>query len=358
MGFNLALNKNIRNFFKISPNNLERKIHKRLQKEISAQDIFKEIENHSDTEGVSRFLFHSGLYKTLLLFSLDLLKQKKSVSWHYVMKVFIKHKIYPNKKLAEILFHGWLKNDKHIAIFSCEQWGKISPEFEQMRIVFIDHLESMSTSDQGDLLEQLDFVQAQGMISKEEEIIDKLISLNPASENYRKLKKDLGEKKALLVIQNQKSEENKRQSFKNQFFKSDFNFESMKKDWMNAIFHLAEKDNTQIKNLALFLYFCGNPGHAVNLFERYISKPSDYWFYLEWTLETQQFTKGLTVVNYLFSKSEYSQFELLPLIYIKAQFLYGLGKHSMAIQCLEAISHIYPNYKSTNYFLNQWSKHV
>ena len=326
-----------------------------MQKEISAQDIFKEIKNHSDTEGVSRFLFNSGLYKVLLLFSLHLLKQKKTVSWHYVMKVFIKHKIYPNKKMAEILFHSLLKNDKHFAVFACEQWGGVSPKFEQMRIVFIDHLESMSMSDQGDLLEQLDFVQAQGMISKEEEIIDKLISLNPASERYKKLKKDLGEKKALLIIQDQK---NKKQPFKNQFPRSDFNVGSMKKDWVDAIFHSAEKDAAQIKNLALFLYFCGSPSHAVHLFEHHISKPSDYWLYLEWVLEAQQFTKGLTVLNYLFSKAEYSQFELLPLIYIKAQFLYGLGKHSMAVQCLEAIRHIYPNYKNTNYFLNKWSKHA
>jgi len=355
----IEINENLKNVLGLS-SNLDKKIYHLLKKRVLAIDIFKQIRKHSDTEGVSRFLYTSGLYKNLLTYSLKLLNSNKQVAWHYVMRVLIKYDVCPKKKLAEIVFHNWLKDYKHFAMFACEQWGNISPEFEQMRVVFLDQLKNENMSGENSLLERLAFIQKQqGMLSEEKEIIEKLIRLNPLNKDYQKLKKDVKEKEALLIIQSQRKTKNKKQSLKNDFFKLNLNHsKDIKKEWLDVINRLAIKDVTKIKNLAFFLYFCDYPKSAIEILEKNISQSTDYWFYLDWLLEAKQFSKGLNIVNYLFSRTENSQFDFLPLLYIKAKFLYALGQYSLAIECLKEISQVYPDYKNINYFLNKWSQYV
>ena len=331
---------------------MDAQIFKLLKSDFPPQGVFLKIKNHSDTEGVSRFLFNTGLYNTLFRYSLNLLNKKKEVSWHYVIKVLIKYKLYPDEKeLIGVLFHTWLKKNTHYALFACEEWGNLSPEFEQMRHVFIDKLEALNISEEKKLLERLAFVQAQEMIKDEEEIINQLIHLNPASQHYKKLKRDLDEKKALLVLQDYKQSQTKSNFIKKQLLKQ--NNQSLKKDWLKTIVKMSKSHPSYTKDLALFLYFCDSPKSAVELLENHINQIEDYWYYLEWTLETEQFSKGLSVVNYL---SKDSRFEFLALLYLKAQFLYGLGKKKTAIQYLHSINQVYPDYKNINYLLHQWSK--
>ena len=354
--------KKFQNIFSSNSNfQLEKKICKLLKNEMTPENIFKQIEGHSDLEGVSRFLFNSGLYNKLLLYSLKLLKEKKQVSWHYLLKVFIKYKIYPDEAdLNTILFHTWLKKSTHMSLFACEEWEDVSPEFQQMRSVFINKLEEMNISEENILLDQLAFVKAQKMIEDEEDVVKQLIQLNPANQKYRDLKKELDKKKALLVIQDQKKSRDNSQLIRKQLgFKNEV--EPIRESWLKGIYKMCQQNPSSTKELALFACFCDHPKLAVELLENHINKIEDYWYYLEWTLETKQFSKGLDIINFIFQnykepKFGFSRFDLVDLLYLQAQFFYGLGKKDMAINCLKSISHFSSNYKNINYLLHQWHK--
>lgn len=350
--------KKSRNIFsKRSASKLDGRIFKLLKNNTSPENIFREIKNNSDTEGVSRFLFNSGLHNTLFLYNLKLLKEKQEVSWHYVIKILIKYKIYPaEKELIEALFHTWLKKSRYFALFSCEEWGQASPEFEQMKNVFIEELETANISEEKELLNQLAFIQAQEMIEDEEEIIQQLIRLNPANQEYRSLKKELDEKKAFLIIQEHKKSQDSSKLIKKSQLKSQE--QTLKKSWLEGLVEMGQIDPSCIKELALFLYFCGSPKTALDLLESYIDKLEDYWYYLDWSLETGQFSKGLAVVNYIERSKDFYHFDSVELLYKKAQFLYGLGREKQAIEHLRSISQFYPDYKNINYLLNKWAKSV
>ena len=342
-------------FSKPSVTSLDKKIFKLLKAKTPPESLFNEIKNHSDTEGVSRFLFNSGLCKVLLFYSLMLLKNKHEVSWHYVIKVFIKYNIYPSEKeLIKALFHKFLKKNKYYSLFACEEWGNVSPEFQQMRNVFIDKLETMNVSEEKKLLEQLAFVQAKQMMEDEEEIINQLIILNPANESYRELKKDLDEKKALFIIKEYKKSQSHFKKTKQPVLKH----EVMSKNWEAGILEMSKSNPSDTKELALFLCFCDNLNLAVHLLEKHISALDDYWYYIDWTLETKQFSKGLNVINYIESSKDFYHFDSVELLYKKAQFLYGLGKEDKAIEYLYSISQFYPDYKNINYLLVKWSKNA
>ena len=232
--------------------------------------------------------------------------------------------------------------------------GDSSPEFQQLSQVYLQDMEDKNLSQEKELLEQLAFVQAQELIQEEEEIISKLLIINSENDEYEKLKEELEEKKALFTIQEQKKQIKKIDNLNNYKLKSNLN--DIKEDWLDTVFYIAKKNKNKTKNLALFLYFSNCPSHAIELLETHIAKVSDYWFYLDWCLETQQYTKGLELINQLSSNAGNEMASLLPLIYIKAQILYALGQKSSAIEYLQAIFQFKPDYKSAEYLLNKWSQ--
>ena len=356
------LNRVFKNPFSTASNEkLERQILKFLRKKLNPIEIFEKIKNSSDFEQISRFLYNSGLDKTLLNFSVQRLEKKKPIAWPYVLRLFMKYKVTPSTKLEKLLFHHWLKNRKNqsIALFACKEWGDVSPEFQQLREVYIQELEEKNLSEERDLLEQLEFVQAQKLIREEEEIVTKLLLINSKNREYQKLREELEEKKAILTIEDQKKFTGKTDVLGG-YVSPAFRVEKhpLKEDWSGAASFIARKNPKHTKDLAVFLYFCHWPDKALAVLETHISQLSDYWFYLDWILETKQYTKGLELINHLFVEVKESESFFLPLTYIKSQILYALGKKSEAVAYLTTIAQVKPDYKSAQYFLDKWLKRI
>ena len=340
--------------------NSDRKLEKRIlqlfKKHSDPMEIFEKIKNHPNVHQVSCFLYNSGLDKTLLNFSVRQLEKKKPVPWAYVLRLLIKYKITPKESLVKLLFHYWLKNEKNqsSALFSCEEWGDISPEFQQLRFVYIQDLEEKNLSEENDLLEQLEFVQAQELIKEEEEIIEKLLIIHPENKKYQKLQKDLEEKKAIFTIQDQKRSVDRVDRLEDYADHFSAKKVALREDWFKEIAKKAGQNPKLTKNLSLFLCFCERPDKSMDILSEHIGDRSDYWYYLDWALETRQYMKGLDLINHLLSEVKDSAVSFLPLIYIKSQILYALGKKSSAIEYLTAISQVQPDYKSVQYLLDKW----
>ena len=333
---------------------LEKKISGLLKKSLSTIEIFEEIRKSSNVDQLSRFLYNAGLYKRLLIFSIEHLEKNKPVSWPYLLKIFIKRKVKMDSKLKRILFHSWLKRKSNHspALFACREWERQSVEFQNLYSVYIGDLEEKAYSEEKDLLEKLEFAKAKNLIKEQEELIARLVFINSGNEEYEKLNQDLEEKKALLILEQQESF---KESSSVLLGFSELPEESyFKESWFQVVSLQAEKNPAQVKNLALFLYFFGWPDKALEILEKNIPRFSDYWFYLDWILETRNYTKGLELVNRLFKESGESETFVLPLLYIKSQILYGLGRKNEAIENLTAISQIQPNYKSVQYLLDKW----
>ncbi len=341
---------------------LEKKIFSLFKKNLTPIQIFEEIQGSSSIEDVSRFLYNAGLYKTLLEFSAQRLSKKKPLAWPYILKILTKYKISPNSQMKKLLFHHYLKKKENWtpALFACKEWEDISPEFQQLRYVHLQDMEGKKSSkEEEDLLERLEFAKAQNLIKEEEDIILKLLSLQPLNKKYKTLKKKWDEKKAILTIQEQKKISQRKKTEEVDSLPS-FPLEkrNLKKSWHSAIWQTAKKTPHRTKNLSFFLYFGGWPDQALSLLETDVRRLSDYWFYLDWALETRQYTKGLELIHRLFSETPESESFFLPLIYIKSQMLYALGKKSSAIEYLTAISQVQPDYKSVQYLLDKWLKNT
>ena len=337
---------------------LEKKILTLLRKDLTPKEIFGKIKDSSDINQVSRFLYNSVLDKTLLEFSINRLERNKPVSWPYLLKLFEKYQIKPSKKLEQILFHYFLKHKKNQspALFACKSWGDISSDFQNLYSVYIQELEEEAVSEEKDLLEKLEFAQAQNLIKEEEEIIGKLLLINPHSVQYKKLQKKLEEKKASNLIEEEKKWDSLKNQVESYIFYSSPEEKNLKETWFQSASSVIEKDRKHTKNLSLFFSFCGWPDTALKVLDTQVSQISDYWFYLDWIFETKEYARGLELINRLFEETKESESFFLPLFYIKSQLLYALGRKKEAIEYFTAISQVQPNYRNVEYLLAKWMK--
>lgn len=337
---------------------LEKKILNLLKKSLTPKEIFEKIKDSSDIDQVSRFLYNSVLDKTLLEFSIKRLEGKKPVSWPYLLKLFTKYQVKPSKKLEQILFHYFLKHKKNHspALFACKVWGDVSLDFQNLCSVYIQQLEEEALSEERDLLEKLEFAQAQNLIKEEEEIIGKLRLIDPNNIKYKDMEKRLEEKKALNIIEKEKKQDFLRNQADLYVFYSSQEEKRLKEAWFQAASSLIKQDKKHTKNLSLFFSFCGWPDIALKILDRQVNQMSDYWFYLDWIFETKEYTKGLELINRLLEETKENEYFFLPLIYIKSQLLYALGKKKEAIEYFTAISQARPNYKNVEDLLAKWVK--
>ena len=336
---------------------LERKIAAYLRRNLSPEEIFEKIKKTSDTKSLSRFLYNSGSYKILFRLSEDLLKNHKPIAWTFVLPLIVKSKVKINKSESKMLYYIWLKDyaKKEPSVFTCRKWEDYSPEFSNLLNIYLENIKERMISEDDKLLETLDFLKAKDLMDEESEIIKILLTKHPENKKYQDLQKSLKERKAIKVIENQKINlyEDRLSNRTRSYFTPEDT--EIKRRWSKITLDLSNTIPTQTKNLSLFLYFLGWPDESINVLEGNLKDYSDYWFYLDWLMETAQYTKSLDLTNQLLEQIQDSEM-IFSLIYIKSQSLYYLNKKEEAVEHLNSILQIRPDYKSAQSLLDQWTK--
>ena len=209
--------------------------------------------------------------------------------------------------------------------------------------------------DEQQLLKQLEFVKAKGLIEEEKKITALLLKKNP--KKYEQLDRELKMKKALHFLQEQQSRGRKE---KLSHLPQPQNISKQNSPRALQLYkettRLTEKHPEKAKDLAIFLYTMGWPEQAIKILEKNIQHSSDYWFYLNWLMEIKQYAVVLDMTNQLLTQFKPDSETLFPITYIKAQALYALGEKDKAISYMSDIVKVRPEYKSARHFIEEWTE--
>lgn len=308
---------------------------------------------------VGRFLYNAGLYKQLMEFAIDKLKRNKPVPWPFVLQSLTDQKITVSKNQAKILYKNMIANheqENSPYIFACKKWGENSKEFELFRTVFLEKLEEENVNSKEELLKNLEFVQSQGLVEEEEKIINQLLELDPDEKKYQKLFKNLKEKTALQFIKKQKQSRQSLKSKKEESLLFSPKDTPLKKKLVKDVLQVSRKSPERTKDLSIFLYMMGWPDAGLKLLDTAPLNPEICWLYLEWLMEAKQYTASVELANQLIHHTGGEPEKLFFINYIKAIALYHLGEKKQAIDHLNDIIMIRPDYKSAQSLLEKWLK--
>ena len=332
----------------------EKQIAKELSRGKSPKEIFKKIKNKADAKSIGQLLYLSGEYQTLLEYSAENIKQNKEVPWSFVISTLSKGKISVAQEDAEILFDAWLINysKKDSSIYASKKWEQISDKFAKAAKKYKKDINEEFNSKESEMLEKLEFAQAQNLSDEESRIVRMLLTKYPNNPKYKKLQKELEDKNIAKLIKKQKSSIKQYSQPTKKFVPE---ASTLKKKWSLIINNIKNPSPEDSKNLSLFFAFLDWPDEAIKVLEKNLSDLSSYWIYLEWLIETGQYTASLEVIDQLLVHLQSDPESLLPLNYMKAQSLYYLGQKQEAIEHIKAIIEVNPRYRSAQILLEEWS---
>ena len=347
-------------------NKLEKEIASYLKQGISYQDIFKKIKRSSNSHEVARFLYLAGFHKTLILYAESKLKRDKPIPLAFVIRTLTDHNIALSKKKIQAFCKLWSANKSsvHPSLLSCVELEGISPEWNELKTVYINSLKKHSsvlkevrstetTNKENKLLRDLDFAKTQGFLKEEERIINALLLKHPNNPKYKEYQFELKEKLAQKILKENKEKHSKKNIISDLFVPEK---NKIKDNIYKKVEQIAKKQPKKSKNLSLALYFMQWPDKAFALLKKYPNNSNDIYFLLNWLIETNQYILGLDYIDKILQSKQEDSEILFLMSYKKAQVLYYLGKKTEAKEYLTDILKIKPDYRSAQSLLQHWEE--
>ena len=358
---------------------MEKIIARRLKAGDSLQKIAEDALKKADSPRnnarrvmeTGRFLYNAGLFKKLLLWSADRLESGRFVPWPFVVKTLTDHQIAVSGPKARSLYQIAGRATKETApfIFACKSLGEEVKEWDLARAVFLDDLRERNLNKKEELLKNLEFAEAQGLLEEEEQIILQLLETEGGSLEYRRLYEKFQKKKALQFIKKHKGpRSHAKQAPAGGFAAGGFatgrgsaaegsradKIFLFQKRLAGAAAACARKHPEKAKDLAVFLYMTGRPEDGLQLLEESAEQESAAFLRLEWLLEAGGAASAVESANQLLARSPADPEKLFFINYIKACSLYRLGEKRKAIQYLNDIAAVRPDYKNVQALKELW----
>lgn len=323
-----------------------------------AKTLLKKKNLSQDTDAflaVCRFMYQSGLYQMLIKTAITRLKKGKTIPWSLIIEVLESQKIDISKDKRDFFIEGILAQKQIRAMLTSHQWDKYYPELVNMRSEEIKQINEDNNYLYIKLMEDLQFIQSQGVLKKEGEILKKLKEVDPDNPEIQEKWLQFREKWGRNIIHQKKI---------NLLNKSDFSISTSKEEKKQAekiawsIKEILNKNSKSSYDMALFFSFIGYPYLAIQILKDHLDSMASQWLYLDLLLQSELYLDCLNFVDVMEEQYSEDPETVFALMYVRAKAYYGLGKKEKAKSILSDLLAVRPNYRLTHLLLKQWEAEV
>ena len=330
-------------------------LNKQPLKKIAAGLLKKKavLKNNSAFLNVCRFLYQAGLYKELLKAGRPSARGKLPLPWAFIIQILKDFRIQVSLKNQEVFLRG-VKQQKQIQeILGCHVWDRRHPGLKSLKADRIKQINKQRNPDFVRLMDDLEFIQSQGVLKKEQEILKKLQIIEPKHPAVQEKWLAFKERWGRRIIQE------KKQSFlKTPSPPAELSLEEQKS--LQALLKpaklLVKQNPAAAGNLALLFAFINQPRRAAELLENNLHSPAEEWLYADLLLQSRLYVACLDFTDYMEEKHKHDPNTVFALAYIRARAWAGLGKKQKAQNILEELAKIKPNYRLIHVLIAQWKK--
>ncbi len=326
-----------------------RKIAKQLLKKKAVQT------NANYFHQVCRFLYQAGLDQMLIQVCSWRLKNKKIIPWSFLIETLSSRKIQVPKKIQRVFLKGIHEQKQIKEMLTSRSWDHNHPELQEWKTQTIQIIFNKKNKNFIKLMEDLEFIQSQGVLQKEEEILKKLKKIDPQNPDIQEKWNQFKEKWGRHIIRKKKQELLTKTTPPSPPPKEELEFA---KKLLSLAKKMLKKQPQLGENLALLFSFIGYPRMAVSLLENQLHSSSSEWLYIDLLLQSQLYVSCLSFADYMEMKYKNNPDTVFALSYTRSKAYYGLGKKQKAKNILKELLKIRPNYRLIYVLLEQWEKGV
>lgn len=331
------------------------------QADLAADALIKKYENEklnlAEFEALSTFLLHSGFCATLTDLIVRKLDDKSIIPWGHFAEALCLSSDQIETEIKSAMIEGSEESHLLSHLSRSHSLDHFEAELERQRTLRRQSFVEKNNLYKQELFQQLELMRSQNLHQEEEKLLSRMLRLFPDDNAVPQAQAALKHKAALdYVAKRIPSSDRKPVIY---YHEKQDPKDQMILDQIEKSMHreLAGKDNSQLaEDFAIAHFTLDNWQATKRLLETTEPFLSADWLKAEALLESRHFVDLLSHLNWIEMAYSDDAEMTFAVLYMKAQALWGLEQKFLAIEILESLVQIRPQYRGASALLDLWKE--
>jgi hypothetical protein len=308
----------------------------------------------ADTHIICHFLYSNGAYKEILAFSVESLERDEPISWNYLASAI--RKLEP--KLESPVYAAlkdYISDNRKLDEFStCELFDVFFPNEGEIKLAQIQHKVQLKERHRQTLLDQIRVFNQSRNYNIEKQTIQKFIRFFPNDKLGKEIQNRFETEELQRFFQRYKNE--KQQTRGNQipaFSPEETKLLQRYFDYL-VMQNQSNPSPEEWASTVYFFLFLEDFAHALQLLPQMTESSTRDWLQIELLILNNKFAEALSFLRELDGRLENDPSYFTAKVYYVAQCFWGLGDHRKAIELMENLIQIKPDYRMASSLLKDW----
>ncbi len=348
----------------MTENEVEREIADHLAAErsldvIASQCLARIISgdcSFDERKGRLNFLFRGGFYSQIFNVYVQALEQGLEIPLSYLLETLVIFKQIPPRDLvAHFLKQPLTLRQKQEMVLS-RAWDSLDQRLVAWRRNLILELQEKLESREEQMRERLAFYQNQRMVEEERKFLNFLLKIYPDSAEFLAAQKGFDERWARHVIAEAASHQFDEPATKNRAVGMDTEQWPIAMAMLDRVLELVHERPERAMDFAILLWFLELFPQALIVLDKGQESADERWFRIDLLLVLRRFVDALQEIQKLevdFGADPETSFAA---IYLRAQALHGLGQVTQALELMQSLVNVRPDYRSARSYVTKWTE--
>jgi len=341
--------------------NTEREISELLQwshpekvAQILSIRLAKQNLTPEEDKTIFNFLLQSGYRHSILQLLQQRIQHSLFVPWCVLVETLAQNKVPPSRDLMDAIFTGALEQQGLEDLIQSHSWDDYDGRFQPLREELQERLHEDLNHKKDILKEKLSFLTNHRMIEEEEKVLQLLLRMFPEDSEIQVHSLEFQERWTRNVLARQSQTSHSLKSLINTPVNWSEKELALLNLWLHEAKNIANNRPEQAYCLCLFFYFLEAYAQAFTVLQLAPDSPQKDWLILELLIHCRRFLECLAAIDQVELAYAHNPESTFGASYMRAQALHGLGQTAQAVEILQGIVNIRPNYRSAKTLIHEW----
>lgn len=318
--------------------------------------LVKEILNPSvpweEKRAFWHFLFISGRASTLVQGFIQAFKNKTRIPYDDFIHALAAAKVKPTALAVAGLLKALSKHEALDDLIHAKNFDKYDARFATLRAELIEKKIAEQKKFKENMVEKFEFLRNQRMIEQAARLLRRMLELFPEDESLAQTQKEFEEQWARDVLSNHMA------SLKAERDLTITAPSGKDQEMLKCFLEAAEKICIEKRELApeisIIFWFMDDFEKALEIINWAPVTLANDWLKAEILIASRRFIEAMEHLNQLEVKYISDPESTFAVSYMRALCLKALGQHASALEIMQSIVRIRPNYRSANALILEW----
>ncbi len=307
-----------------------------------------------DSDRVAHFLLTFGFYNALIENIARKVKENSLLPWGAIARILVSNIEEPPKEVLDSILIGASEQEGLDVLARDPDLDKVDMRFEKIRREMVEERTVGLAKLRADYLDQAEIYRNDRLFGKEADILNRLLAYFPNDQVVKNYFSELNANQASERISRRGTRIDEEEFLYRKEQEIPSELKKVAADIAKKLLKKVNQNPDMAYNIALGLYQMGHIEAAIETLEKAEPNESKDWFKIELYLESHRYLDVLSELDALEKKYAADPEIIFSSLYLRARALWGLHQHTSAVEILESLIRVRPDYRSAQSLLTQW----